>query len=45
MANRAALIVLLAALGLSLAGCGPCGFFATPLGLPDACRAEPAPQR
>jgi hypothetical protein len=45
MRKKAAIFVLLTAVGLMLSGCGPCGWFATSMGLPDACRAEPSPQR
>jgi hypothetical protein len=43
MLRKAVLIVLLTALGLTLSGCGPCGFFWTDWRL-DSCRGEPAPK-
>jgi len=45
MVRTAALVTLLAALGLTLSGCGPCGWFSGGLGLPDMCRSDPAPPR
>ena len=44
MAKRAALIVVLTALGFSLAGCGPCGFGFSIWDSPLGCRGEPSPQ-
>jgi hypothetical protein len=41
MARRVAVIVVLAGLGVALAGCGPCGFDLWP----RSCHGEPAPQR
>jgi hypothetical protein len=43
MVRAVVLVALLTALGLSLGGCGPCGFgfSASPL----SCRNEPSPQR
>jgi hypothetical protein len=43
MAKRGLLILILAGLGLTLSGCGPCGFFWTDWRL-DSCRGEPAPK-
>ena len=45
MAKRAVLIVVLAAMGLTLAGCGPCGFFWDDWRSGRSCRSEPAPPR
>ena len=45
MAKRAVLIVVLAAVGLTLAGCGPCGFFWDDWRSAKSCRSEPAPPR
>jgi len=45
MVRKAVLGALLAALGLSLAGCGPCGFGFSTWDAPLSCRGEPAPQR
>jgi hypothetical protein len=44
MRKKAALFVLLTAVGLMLAGCGPCGFFWDDWRSPQGCRAEPAPK-
>jgi hypothetical protein len=44
MAKRAVLIVVLAAMGLTLAGCGPCGFFWDDWRSGKSCRSEPAPK-
>jgi hypothetical protein len=41
MGRRIAVLALLATLGLSLSGCGPCGFDLWP----RSCRGEPSPQR
>jgi len=45
MGKKAALVVLLMAVGLSLSGCGPCGFIWDDWRKPGACRADPAPPR
>ena len=45
MAKRAVLIVVLAAMGLTLSGCGPCGFFWDDWRSGRSCRSEPAPPR
>jgi hypothetical protein len=37
--------LLLAALGLSLAGCGPCGFSFGTWEAAQSCRGEPNPKR
>ncbi len=43
MARRAALVLVLAALSVTLAGCGPCGFFWDDW-RSKSCRSEPAPK-
>ena len=45
MVRTAVLVALLTALGLSLAGCGPCGFGFSTWDTPLTCRGEPDPQR
>jgi hypothetical protein len=44
MAKRAVLIVVLAAMSLALAGCGPCGFFWDDWRSGKSCHGEPAPK-
>jgi hypothetical protein len=44
MAKRAAVFLLLTGLSLSLAGCGPCGFFWDDWRSGKSCRGEPAPK-
>jgi hypothetical protein len=43
MARRATLVLVLAALSVTLAGCGPCGFFWDDW-RSKSCRSEPAPK-
>ena len=45
MINRALLVVLLTAFGLTLAGCGPCGFGFTGWDTPLSCRSDNIPQQ
>jgi predicted small secreted protein len=45
MVRTAVVVALLTAVGLSLAGCGPCGFGFSISGTPLICRGEPGPQR
>ena len=45
MVRAVVLVALLTALGLSLAGCGPCGFGFSAADTPLSCRSEPSPQR
>jgi hypothetical protein len=45
MFRRVVAAVFLMALGLSLSGCGPCGFTFGMLEGAQSCRAEPAPGR
>jgi hypothetical protein len=44
MVQRAVVLALLAMLGLSVAGCGPCGFVWDDWRFGKACRSEPAPK-
>lgn len=43
MVQRAGLMLILAALGLSLTGCGPCGLGFSGWDAPMTCRNEPSP--
>jgi len=43
MARRTGILLVLAALGLTLSGCGPCGFFWDDW-RSKSCRSEPAPK-
>jgi hypothetical protein len=43
MVNKAVVVALLTALGLTLAGCGPCGFFWDEW-RSRSCHGEPAPK-
>jgi len=45
MINKALLVVLLTASGLTLIGCSPCGFFWDDWRSAKSCRSEPAPPR
>jgi hypothetical protein len=45
MINKALLVVLLTVFGLTLSGCGPCGFFWDDWRSGKSCRSEPAPPR
>jgi hypothetical protein len=44
MGKQAAVFVLLALLGVSLSGCGPCGFFWDDWRSGKSCRSERAPK-
>jgi hypothetical protein len=44
MVRKAALVVLLVALGGMLASCGPCGFGFNGWDRPQGCRGEPSPR-
>jgi hypothetical protein len=44
MAKRAVVFLLLTLVGVSLAGCGPCGFFWDDWRSGKSCRGEPAPK-
>jgi hypothetical protein len=44
MAKRVGIWVCLAVLGLTLAGCSPCGFFWEDWRSGKVCRGEPAPK-
>ena len=44
MLGKALALVLLAVMGLALAGCSPCGFIWDGWRSPYGCRAEPAPK-
>jgi hypothetical protein len=43
MARRAGILLVLAALSVTLSGCGPCGFFWDDW-RSKSCRSEPAPK-
>ncbi len=43
MARRAGVLLVLTALGLMLAGCGPCGLGFAGWDTPLGCRNEPSP--
>jgi hypothetical protein len=45
MGRCARLVLLLGALGLPLAGCGPCGFNFSTWEAAQSCRGEPIPAR
>ena len=45
MAKRAALVLVLAALSVTLTGCGRCGFFWDDWRSGKSCRSEPAAPR
>lgn len=45
MAGRAAIVLVLAALSITLAGCSPCGFFWDDWRSGKACRSDPAPPK
>jgi len=45
MVRAVVLVALLTALGLSLGGCGPCGFGFSASDTPLSCRGEPSPER
>jgi hypothetical protein len=45
MVRAVVLVALLTALGLSLGGCGPCGFGFSVPDMTQSCRGEPSPQR
>ena len=44
MVKKALFVVLLTVLGLTLSGCGPCGFFWDDWRSSKSCRSEPAPK-
>ena len=44
MAKRGLLVLILAGFALTLAGCGPCGFFWDDWRSPKGCRGESAPK-
>jgi hypothetical protein len=43
--RRVGVFLVLATLGLTLAGCGPCGFSFGTFEMTQSCRGEPNPQR
>jgi len=45
MARKALLVAVLAVLGITLVGCGPCGFFWDDWRSGKACHGEPAPPK
>jgi len=44
MVRKALAFAMLAALGLTLSGCGPCGFFWDDWRSGKSCHGEPAPK-
>jgi hypothetical protein len=45
MVRKVVVLALLAVVGVTLAGCGPCGFFWDDWRSGKACRSEPAPPK